>query len=82
MSEQEEKQFKENLERLGPIKRGQCPRCKEWRLHSEQALNSLSRRDGKTYICNTCVNFETAIDLGRIEPDDIEKEFVKTHKKE
>ena len=62
-------------------KRGQCPRCKEWKLHAEQALNSLSRRDDKTYICNACGDEEALIDLGSIDPTDIEKEFIKTHKR-
>ena len=58
-----------------------CPRCKRMTLHPEQALNSLSRRDGKTYICNTCGDEEAMIDLGSMEPDKVEKEFVKTHKR-
>jgi len=62
-------------------KRGKCPRCKEWKLHPEKALNSLSRRDGKTYICNTCGDEEAIIDLGVIKPNQVEKEFIKTHKR-
>lgn len=39
----------------------------------------MSRRDSKTYICHECGNDEAVIDLGWMEPDDIELEFVKTH---
>lgn len=58
-----------------------CPRCKRMTLNPDEAINSLSRRDDKTYICNTCGDDEAMIDLGLIKPDDIEEEFVKTHKR-
>jgi hypothetical protein len=62
-------------------KRAQCPRCKEWKLHEDQVLNSLSRRDGKTYICNSCGNEEAFIDLGYFEPTENEIEFIKTRER-
>ena len=36
--------------------RGTCPRCKEDRLWvgKREALNALSRKDNKTYICSPC----------------------------
>ena len=58
-----------------------CPRCTLLKMHDEQALNSLSRRDGKTYICNDCGEDEALIDLGELKPDEMEKEFAKTHKR-
>lgn len=58
-----------------------CPRCKRFTLNPTRAMNSLSRRDGKTYICNACGDDEAMIDLGDIKPDDVEKEFIKTHKR-
>lgn len=57
----------------------ECPRCHRETMEDEQALNSLSRRDGETYICNTCGDEEALIDLGSIDPTELELEFVKTH---
>ena len=57
----------------------ECPRCHRETMEDEQVLNSLSHRDGQTYICNDCGNDEAMIDLGEQEPDDVELEFVKTH---
>jgi hypothetical protein len=31
-----------------------CPVCKKNPLHPNKVMNSLSRRDNKTYICNEC----------------------------
>ena len=44
--------------------RGTCPRCKEERLWIGKmvALNALSRRDNKTYICSPCGTDEAMID--------------------
>ncbi len=53
-----------------------CPRCYEKTLEDEQALNSLSKRDNKTYICNGCGDEEACIDLGELWPSDVEKRFV------
>lgn len=58
----------------------ECPKCKNLTMHDEEVLNSLSRRDNKTYICNDCGNEEALIDLGEMEPDENDREFVKTHK--
>jgi hypothetical protein len=40
-----------------------CPKCKINELHKEEVMNSLSRRDNKTYICSTCANIEAMEDL-------------------
>jgi len=39
-----------------------CPRCKQMKLHPEQVLNALSRRDNKTYICSPCGTDEAMVD--------------------
>ena len=31
-----------------------CPKCNTNSMHNELVMNSLSRRDNKTYICNNC----------------------------
>ena len=56
-----------------------CPRCHKETMRDEEVLNSLSRRDGRTYICSDCGIEEALIDLGEREPDERELEFVKTH---
>ena len=58
-----------------------CPRCKRMTLLDDEDLNSLSRRDNKTYICNTCGDHEAMIDIGALEPSEIEIEFARTHKR-
>lgn len=58
----------------------ECPRCKALRMYDDNVFNSLSRRDGKTYIYNNCGNDEAMIDGGLMEPDNLEREFVKAHK--
>jgi predicted RNA-binding Zn-ribbon protein involved in translation (DUF1610 family) len=40
-----------------------CPRCKENELHPIEVMNSLSRKDNKTYICNDCGNEEAFEDF-------------------
>lgn len=40
-----------------------CPRCGRQTLQEEQALNALSRRDNKTYICSACGTGEAMFDL-------------------
>lgn len=57
----------------------ECPRCKELRLMPDEILNSLSRR-ASVYICNACGDEEAMIDLGHIEPTQLEIDFLKTHK--
>jgi len=58
----------------------ECPRCGELTMHDEEVMNSLSRRDGETYICNECGDDEHLIDSGYMKPDETERKFVKTHK--
>jgi len=53
-----------------------CPRCKKLKLEDDDVLNSLSHRDGKTYICNDCGVEESFIDLGMVLPTEIENRFV------
>ena len=57
----------------------ECPRCHRETMEDEEVLNSLSRRDNKTYICNDCGKEESLIDAGWRDPDERELEFVKTH---
>jgi len=54
----------------------QCPRCKKLKMEDEQILNSLSHRDGKTYICNDCGEVESLINAGLVSPGETEKRFV------
>lgn len=54
-----------------------CPRCKKMKLDDEQVMNSLSRRDRKTYICNDCGSEESMIDVKLQLPGKTEKDFVK-----
>lgn len=43
----------------------ECPRCLRNTLREEDpAMNSLSRRDNKTYICPACGEEEAMIDAG------------------
>lgn len=58
-----------------------CPRCKRMTMHDKEVLNSLSRRDDKTYICNDCGDDEALIDSELLHPDKIEKKFARTHKR-
>lgn len=54
----------------------ECPRCHEMTLEDEEVLNALSRRDSNTYICRSCGNEESFIDIGFVEPDITERDFV------
>lgn len=54
----------------------ECPRCHKMTMKDEDVLNSLSRRDNKTYICNDCGKAESYIDFGIDDPDEIERDFV------
>lgn len=58
-----------------------CPRCHKKTLHEEAALNSLSRRDNETYICNACGTEEAFIDVGRCKADSVERNFSQKVKK-
>jgi hypothetical protein len=39
-----------------------CPRCLVTQLNKVQAMNALSRRDNKTYICSQCGGEEAVFD--------------------
>lgn len=54
----------------------ECPRCHKMTIEDEDILNSLSRRDNETYICNDCGNDEGFIDSGDMEIDQRERDFV------
>lgn len=41
----------------------ECPRCNEIKLHPEEVMNALSRRDNKTYICSDCGKQEALEDM-------------------
>lgn len=58
----------------------ECPRCHDQTLHADEpALNALSRRDDKTYICPACGDEEAFIDSGLKKTDNREIDFCKTH---
>lgn len=57
-----------------------CPRCHQNTLLEEEARNSLSRRDNKTYICPGCRNHEAYIDAGILKPNIIERNFLSSLK--
>jgi len=40
-----------------------CPSCGENKLHPEEAMNALSRKDNETYICNDCGDQEAFDDM-------------------
>lgn len=43
---------------------GICPSCLINTLHEDEVMNSLSRRDNETYICNDCSVKESMEDFG------------------
>ena len=51
---------KEN--KIGKANKVICPRCRVVTLHKEEVMNCLSRRDNKTYICESCGKQEAMID--------------------
>lgn len=57
-----------------------CPRCSLLKMHDDDILNSLSKRDNQTYVCNDCGNDEALIDSGYMEIDDRERNFNKRKK--
>ena len=57
----------------------ECPRCHQRTMRENKIRNSVSRRDGKTYICPGCGNEEAFIDAGLLKPGRAELEFIKTH---
>ena len=54
-----------------------CPRCHQETLEDDPFLNSLSRRDNRTYICNVCGDDEDQIDFGKNPVTEMEKRFIK-----
>ena len=46
-----------------------CPRCGRPLMYKDQALNALSRRDNKTYICTSCGSSEAVKDYTGLEDD-------------
>jgi len=40
-----------------------CPRCRTNSLHPTKTMNSLCRRDNKTYICSPCGQAQAIQDL-------------------
>lgn len=40
-----------------------CPRCKEKKLHPNEVMNALSRKDNKTYVCSDCGTEEALEDF-------------------
>ena len=53
-----------------------CPRCHKMTMADEEPLNSLSKRDNKTYICHSCGIEEDCIDHGMNPPNKNECDFV------
>lgn len=43
-----------------------CPRCLTSELHPDKVMNSLSRLDNETYICNDCGTEEAFLDAGMV----------------
>ena len=43
-------------------KTNNCPRCGA-RMHPEQVRNALSRKDNKTYVCNSCSTDEAMTNM-------------------
>jgi len=40
-----------------------CPRCQSRLLHTQRAMDALSRRDNETYVCSPCGEDEAVLDL-------------------
>jgi predicted RNA-binding Zn-ribbon protein involved in translation (DUF1610 family) len=40
-----------------------CPRCKDNFLHKHEVMNTLSREDNRTYICQSCGFAEAIQDM-------------------
>lgn len=48
-----------------------CPRCESTLLHTQRAMDALSRRDNETYVCSACGEDEAVLDLlVRVTPKD------------
>jgi len=52
-----------------------CPKCNTNSMHDELVMNSLSRRDNKTYICNRCGQDEAMEDWNNNQPTRILPQF-------
>ena len=48
----------------GGVTMNKCPICNENDLHPDEVMNSLSRKDNETYICNPCAVKEAMEDAG------------------
>lgn len=70
-----EKEMKEKI--LDKLDGDICPRCKRNKLHSDEIMNSLSRRDNKTHICSGCGTDESMFDYYR---KDAPKEEIEQEK--
>jgi uncharacterized protein with PIN domain len=44
-----------------------CPSCNLRPLDTNEVMNSLSRKDNKTYICNSCGQKEAYLEYLRLE---------------
>lgn len=44
----------------------ECPRCNEMTLNADEVMNSLSRKDNSTYICNNCGVAEAMEELEKL----------------
>jgi predicted RNA-binding Zn-ribbon protein involved in translation (DUF1610 family) len=54
----------EGEEEMGEENKNLCPRCKENELHEDMVMNSLSRKDNETYICDDCGTEEAMEEMG------------------
>ena len=63
-----------------------CPRCLKNELHSDLAMNCLSRLDNNSYICGPCGREESLLDAGLVYitdemiENDVRIENLKTNK--
>jgi len=53
-----------------------CPRYHQTTLHNVPAMNALSRRDNKTFICEDCGKEEAYIDSGIQKAGNAERNFI------
>ena len=52
-----------NEQEMAEMAANVCPRCESRLLHSERAMDALSRRDNVTYVCSPCGEDEAVLDL-------------------
>ena len=58
-----------NEQEMAEMAANVCPRCESRLLHSERAMDALSRRDNVTYVCSPCGEDEAVLDrMCRIAP--------------